>query len=138
MIKQELMAGSEIRGKIIATASMAARAAAPLLAHYSASKFAVVGLVQAVAKELASHKITVNAVNPGFVKTSMQEREVIWEAQLRGITAEEVIKDYLRLTPLERIEQPQDVARVVAFLAGPDSDFMTGEALEVNGGAWIS
>ncbi len=137
MKDQPLMEGSELRGKLIATASMAARQAAPLLAHYSASKFAVLGLVQAAAKELAPYKLTVNAVNPGFVKTSMQEREVKWEAELRGIPPEEVIADYVRQTPLGRLERPEDVAGVVAFLAGPDADFITGEAIEVNGGAWI-
>ncbi|MBX3141144.1 MAG: SDR family oxidoreductase [Trueperaceae bacterium] len=138
MIAQGPIAGSEVRGKIVTTASMASRQAAPLLVPYSASKFAVVGLAQAAAKELAEHKVTVNAVNPGFVKTSMQEREIVWEAKLRGISADEVVADYLRLTPLGRIQTPEDVAKIVAFLAGPDSDFMTGEVVEVNGGAWIS
>jgi len=137
MVTQDPMPGRELRGKMIAIASMAARQAAPLLAHYSASKFAVLGLVQAVAKELAPYRITVNAVNPGFVQTSMQEREVGWEASLRGISPEEVLEDYLRQTPLGRLERPEDVAGVVAFLAGPDADFITGEAVEVNGGAWI-
>jgi len=137
MVKQELMANRGLRGKIIAIASMAARSAVPLLAHYSASKFAVLGLAQAVAKELAPFKITVNVVNPGFVKTPMQEREVLWEANLRKITQEEVINEYIQKTPLGRLELPEDVAAVVSFLANPDSDFMTGEVLEVNGGAWI-
>lgn len=137
MIRQKPMPGREIRGKLIAIASMAARQAAPLLAHYSASKFAVIGLVQAVAKELAVHRITVNAVNPGFVQTPMQEREVAWEAALRGVSPEEVLASYVRQTPLGRLERPEDVAGVVSFLAGPDSDFITGEVIEVNGGAWI-
>jgi len=137
MVRQDFMPNRELRGKIIAIASMAARSAAPLLAHYSASKFAVVGLVQAAAKELAPFKITVNAVNPGFVKTPMQEREILWEANLRNVTPEEVIKEYLSKTPLGRLELPEDVAAVVGFLASKDSDFMTGEVLEVNGGAWI-
>jgi len=137
MAQQPLMAGRELRGKLIATASMAARQAAPLLAHYSASKFAVLGLVQAVAKELAPLRLTVNAVNPGFVQTSMQEREVAWEARLRGMSAEAVLEDYVRQTPLGRLQRPEDVAAAIAFLAGPDADFITGEALEVNGGAWI-
>ncbi len=137
MKDQPPIPGSELRGKLIATASMAARQAAPLLAHYSASKFAVLGLVQAVAKELAPYRITANAVNPGFVQTPMQEREVVWEAGLRGITPEEVRAEYVRQTPLGRLQRPEDVAGVVAFLAGPDSDFITGEAIEANGGAWI-
>lgn len=137
MVAQPLMPGRGVRGKLVAIASMAARQAAPLLAHYSASKFAVLGLVQAAAKELAPYRITVNAVNPGFVRTSMQEREVAWEARLRGVTPEEVVQDYLRQTPLGRLEAPEDVAGVVSFLASPDADFITGEAVEVNGGAWI-
>ncbi|MFA5568532.1 MAG: SDR family NAD(P)-dependent oxidoreductase [Trueperaceae bacterium] len=138
MITQGLIASSDVRGKIVVTASMASRQAAPLLVPYSASKFAVVGLAQAVAKELAEHKVTVNAINPGFVKTSMQEREVAWEAKLRDISVEDVLADYVRQTPLGRLQTPEDVAKVVAFLAGPDSDFMTGEVIEVNGGAWVS
>ncbi len=132
MVGQELMPGRELRGKIVVTASMAARRAAPLLAHYSASKFAALGLVHAVAKELAPHRITVNAVN------EMQEREVAWEARLRGASADDVVRDYLRDTPLGRLESPEDVAGVVAFLCGRDADFITGEAIEVNGGAWIA
>jgi meso-butanediol dehydrogenase / (S,S)-butanediol dehydrogenase / diacetyl reductase len=116
---------------------MAARQGAPFLAHYSASKFAVTGLVHAVAKELAPHGVSANAVNPGFVRTSMQEREVAWEARLRDVSPEEVVADYIRQTPLGRLEEPEDVAAVVSFLAGSDSDFLTGESIEVNGGAFI-
>jgi len=135
MVVQPVRDGAEVRGKLIATASMAARIAAPLLAHYSASKFAVVGLVQAAAKELAAHRLTVNAVNPGYVRTAMQEREVAWEADLRGLTPEAVRNEYVTSTPLGRLQEPGDVARVVAFLASSDADFLTGEVIEANGGA---
>ena len=138
MVEQPIPEGDELRGKMIATASMAARCAAPLLAHYSASKFAVIGLVQAAAKELAGHKLTLNGVNPGFVSTGMQARELAWEAQLRGMTPDAVRNEYIDMTPLGRIEAPEDVAKAVAFLAGPDSDFLTGEILEVNGGAHMT
>ena len=114
---------------------MASRIAAPLLVHYSASKFAVVGLVQAAAKELAAHRLTVNAVNPGYVRTAMQEREVAWEAELRGLTPKAVRAEYVASTPLGRLQEPEDVARVVAFLASSDADFLTGEVVEANGGA---
>lgn len=125
-------------GKIVNTASMAGkRGNAPFLAHYVASKFAVVGLTQALAGELAPHGITVNAVCPGYVATSMQEREVGWEAQLRGISPDEVRRLYVNDTPLRRLETPEDVARVIVFLASGDADFITGEAINVNGGAWM-
>lgn len=135
MAEQPIRDGTEVRGKLIATASMAARIAAPLLAHYSASKFAVVGLVQAAAKELAAHRLTVNAVNPGYVRTAMQEREVAWEAELRGVAADAVLAEYIAATPLGRLQEPEDVGRVVAFLASDDADFLTGEVIEANGGA---
>jgi meso-butanediol dehydrogenase/(S,S)-butanediol dehydrogenase/diacetyl reductase len=120
---------------IVNTASMAGKKAAPLLAHYSASKFAVIGFTQALALETAADGIRVNTVCPGYVRTSMQEREVVWEADLRGITPEEVRQDYLRAIPLGRLEEPEDVARVVVFLLSDRAAYMTGQAINVTGGA---
>ena len=120
---------------IVNTASMAGKKAAPLLAHYSASKFAVVGFTQALALETAADNIRVNCVCPGYVRTSMQEREVIWESALRGITPDEVRQDYLRAIPLGRLEEPEDVARVVVFLLSDRAAYMTGQAINVTGGA---
>ncbi len=126
------------KGKIINTASMAAKQGrVPFLADYVASKFAVLGLTQAMAFELAPHGIRVNCVCPGFVATPMQDRELAWEAQLRGTDPESVKKLWINDTPLARLETPEDVAKVVAFLAGPDADFITGEAISVNGGAYM-
>lgn len=125
------------RGVIVNTASLAAKVGAPLLAHYSASKFAVLGWTQALARELAVHGIRVNAVCPGFVKTGMQSREVEWEASLRGMTPEAVIDDYIRQTPLGRIETPEDVADVVAFLCSDSARFMTGQGVNVTGGVYM-
>jgi len=125
-------------GIIVNTASMAGkRGAAPFLAHYVASKFAVVGLTQAMAAELAPAGIRVNCVCPGYVATAMQERELAWEAALRGSTVEAVREMYIADTPLRRLETPEDVARVVAFLLGPDAAFITGEAVAVNGGSFM-
>ncbi|MGB9687071.1 MAG: SDR family NAD(P)-dependent oxidoreductase [Rectinema subterraneum] len=125
-------------GKIICTASMASKLGAPFLAHYSASKFGVLGFVQAIAKELAEYGITVNAVCPGYVATSMQDREVVWEAKLRGIDdPEKVRQEYITMTPLKRLCMPEDVANVVSFLASPDADFMTGQGINVTGGACV-
>ena len=126
------------KGKIVNVASMAGKLGAPLLAHYSASKFAVVGLTQAMAKELAKYGINVNAVCPGFVKTSMQDREVVWEAKLRGIDdPEKVRKEYIEMTPLGRLCYPEDVAKVVRFLASSEADFLTGQAINVTGGVCV-
>ncbi|HEX2432082.1 MAG TPA: SDR family NAD(P)-dependent oxidoreductase [Aestuariivirgaceae bacterium] len=126
--------GTGRQGVIVNTASLAGKVGAPYLAHYSASKFAVVGFTQALAREVAERGIRVNCVCPGFVRTSMQEREIAWEAGLRGITPEAVIADYVAQTPLGRLEEPEDVARTVLFLACDLSAFITGEAINVTGG----
>lgn len=138
MMEQDPDPRSHLRGKIINTASMAGkRGNAPFLVHYVASKFAVVGLTQAAAGELASYGITVNAVCPGYVHTSMQDREAGWEAGLRGISPEEVRQLYINDTPLRRLETAEDVAGSVVFLASSLSDFITGEAINVNGGSFM-
>lgn len=124
-------------GRIVNTASMAAVKAAPLLAHYTASKFAVVGFTKSAAIEFAQYNITVNCVCPGYVKTSMQDREVIWEGKLRGMTPEAVADEYIEHTPLGRMCYPEDVADVVGFLISPEAKFVTGEAMNIAGGANI-
>ncbi len=125
-------------GIIINTASMAAKqGGVPFLSDYVASKFAVLGLTQAMAHELAPHGIRVNSVCPGFVATPMQSRELAWEAQLRGTDPETVKQMWIDDTPLARLQTPEDVATVVAFLASPDAKFLTGESISVNGGAFM-
>ncbi|ULO09217.1 SDR family oxidoreductase [Paenibacillus sp. 19GGS1-52] len=123
------------KGRIINTASMAGKRGVPLLAHYAASKWAVIGFTKSAAIEMAPYNITVNCVCPGFVNTGMQSRELKWEAELRGMTPDEVREEYIRMTPLGRLEEAEDVARVVWFLASKDADFITGEALNITGGA---
>ncbi len=122
-------------GCIINTASMAGMRGTPLLAHYAASKWAVIGFTKSAALEVAEHGIRVNCVCPGYVKTSMQEREVVWEAKLRGLQPEEVFAEYIRQTPLKRIQTADDVAHIYVFLASHLAEFVTGEAIDVTGGA---
>ncbi len=124
-------------GVIINTASLAAKVGAPFLAHYSASKFAVLGWTQALAREHAKDGIRVNAVCPGFVATPMQDREIEWEAELLGVAPNEVLQSYVDQTPLGRLETPEDVAGVVTFLASEDACFMTGQAINVTGGVYM-
>ena len=125
-------------GCIVNTASLAAKVGVPLLAHYSASKFAVLGWTQALARELAPNGIRVNAVCPGFVKTGMQTREIEWEARLRDVSPQRVIDDYLAQTPLGRLEEPEDVADVVVFLCSDKARFMTGQGINVTGGVYMT
>ncbi len=132
------MVRAGVAGAIVNTASMAGKQGrVPFLSDYVASKFGVVGLTQAMAYELGEHGITVNCVCPGYVETPMQSRELEWEAQLRGTTPDGVRDMMLADTPLGRLEQPEDVARAVAFLLSEDARFITGEALAVNGGAYM-
>lgn len=126
------------QGSIVNTASMAAKQGrVPFLADYVASKFGVLGLTQAMAFELAEHHITVNCVCPGFVATPMQSRELEWEASLSDSTPEQVRQSWIDATPLGRLQTPDDVARAVAFLVSDDAGFITGEALSINGGAYM-
>jgi NAD(P)-dependent dehydrogenase (short-subunit alcohol dehydrogenase family) len=124
-------------GVIVNTASMAAVKAAPLLAHYTASKFAVVGFTRSAAIEFARYGIRVNCMCPGYVKTSMQDRELIWEGSLRGMSPREVAAEYIAHTPLGRMCMPEDVADGVGFLISPQAKFITGEAMNIAGGANI-
>lgn len=125
-------------GRIVNTASMAGKQGRiPFLSDYVASKFGVIGLTQAMAFELAEHGITVNAVCPGYVVTPMQSRELEWESQLRGISQDDVRRLYIEDTPLRRLQQPEDVAKAVGFLVSDEASFITGEAISVNGGAFM-
>jgi meso-butanediol dehydrogenase / (S,S)-butanediol dehydrogenase / diacetyl reductase len=121
-------------GCVVSIASAAAKEGTPLLAHYSASKWAVLGLTQSVAREVAPFGVRVNAVCPGCVRTPMQDREIVWEGQLRGMEPEDVRQSYIAHTPLGRLCEPQDVADVIAFLCSDKARFMTGQAVNVTGG----
>jgi 3-oxoacyl-[acyl-carrier protein] reductase/meso-butanediol dehydrogenase/(S,S)-butanediol dehydrogenase/diacetyl reductase len=125
-------------GRIINIASNAAKQASARGAAYSASKFAVLGLTQAAALDLAPYNITVNAVCPGPINT---DRLSYWErarAEEEGISLEEfrarIVKEAGQATPLGRIAEAEDVANLVGFLASDEACFITGQAYNVNGG----
>jgi len=126
------MLAQQTPGKIINTASIAGKQGHEPLAHYSASKFAVIGLTQAAARAFGAQGITVNAICPGVVATPM------WGVIEEGIAADgtpgAVFAQAASAAVLGRASQPQDLAGVSVFLAGPGSDFMTGQALVVDGG----
>jgi meso-butanediol dehydrogenase / (S,S)-butanediol dehydrogenase / diacetyl reductase len=122
------------RGKIINAASIAGHEGYGMLGVYSATKFAVRALTQAAAKELASHGITVNAYSPGIVGTDMWVEIDRGFAELTGAEIGETYDKYVGSIALGRASTPDDVASFVAFLAGPDSDYMTGQAPLIDGG----
>ncbi|MFI5450503.1 MAG: SDR family NAD(P)-dependent oxidoreductase [Candidatus Bathyarchaeia archaeon] len=135
VLKQMIKQGKG--GRIVCVSSIAGKFGNKYYSHYSASKWAVIGFVKSVAMEVAQHKITVNAVCPGRVATSMEERELGWEAKYLKVPVEEVKKAYLDSVPLGRLETPEDVAKLVVFLASDDADYITGEAIEVTGGMFL-
>jgi 3-oxoacyl-[acyl-carrier protein] reductase len=111
-------------GHIITFSSSVIAMAFPTYGPYIASKAGVEGLVRVLANELRGRNITVNAVAPGPVAT---------ELFLKG-KAEAQIEQLRKLPPLERLGQPEDIANVVSFLAGPDGGWINGQVLRSNGG----
>lgn len=122
------------KGKIISASSIAGHEAYAMLGVYSATKFAVRALTQAAAKEFASFGITVNAYCPGVVGTEMWTEIDQRFADLTGAAVGETYKKYVGGIALGRAETPEDVAAFVSYLAGPDSDYMTGQAPLIDGG----
>ena len=122
------------KGKVISAASIAGHESFPMLGVYSATKFAVRALTQAAAKEFASDGITVNAYCPGIVGTDMWTEIDRRFSELTGAAIGETYKKYVGGIALGRAQTPEDVAAFVSFLAGPDSDYMTGQAPLIDGG----
>lgn len=127
MIKQK-------RGKIINASSTSGKRAVEFLGHYAATKFAVIGLTQAAAKELAHHGITVNAYCPGIVGTSMWEEIDRQMAEYLNVPVGETLQQKISSIPLGRVEHPEDVAGLVSYLASDKADYMTGQAVVIDGG----
>ncbi|MBE9008667.1 acetoin reductase [Pseudanabaenaceae cyanobacterium LEGE 13415] len=122
------------KGKIISASSIAGHEGFPLLGIYSATKFAVRALTQAAAKEYASAGITVNAYCPGVVGTDMWVEIDRRMAEITGAKIGESYDKFVGGIALGRAQTPEDVAAFVSYLAGPDSDYMTGQAPLIDGG----
>jgi len=127
MVVQATVPGRESRGKLIAIASVQADHPFASSGSYNLAKAGVVHLLRTAAAELAAHKINVNIVSPGLIDTP-GERQYATDAQLAAVAA--------RL-PWGRMGRPQEIGRVVAFLAGPDADFMTGAVVRVDAGELV-
>jgi NAD(P)-dependent dehydrogenase (short-subunit alcohol dehydrogenase family) len=111
-------------GRVVNMASMAAKRGTPGEAAYAASKAAVVALTRIAAMELGPHGVTVNSVCPGYVLTDMG----------LDTRSPDQVAAWTSMSPLGRLGDPADVAGVVAFLAGEDGSYLTGQALNVTGG----
>jgi 3-oxoacyl-[acyl-carrier protein] reductase len=113
-------------GRIINISSVVGETGNPGQANYVASKSGLIGLTKALALELSSRNITVNAVAPGFIETDMT-----------GVLSDEVKQNLLGRIPLKRMGSPGDVAAAVRFLASDDAGYITGHVLDVNGGLYM-
>lgn len=121
-------------GKIINISSLAGKEGSVGLSHYSASKFAIIGLTQAVAKELGEYNINVNAVCPGILRTAIWEVLLDVRAKRQGLPREQIFDNWIERIPLKRPQDLEDIANVVLFLSSEVSRNITGEAINVNGG----
>jgi 3-oxoacyl-[acyl-carrier protein] reductase len=115
------------KGRIINIASVVGSTGNPGQTNYSAAKAGILGFTKSLAREIGSRNITVNAVAPGFIDTDMTRD--LNEEQRNGLISQ---------IPLNRLGDPVDIANTVVFLAGPDSSYITGETLHVNGGMYMS
>ena len=121
-------------GRIVTVASTAAVAGARYTAAYTASKHAAVGLMRAVAAEVAGTGVTANAVCPAFVRTDMTLRSVERIVARTGRSAGEAEAAIAEMTPLRRLLEPEEVAFAVAFLAAPEAGAINGQTLILDGG----
>ena len=125
-------------GSIINLSSMAGKMSWPASAKYSASKSGVIGLTRSVAMELAPYGVTVNAVCPGNTRTSMLDTVATQVGARDGLTADEWLKQRAADCPMQRLAEPWKIAGVIAFLASKDARYITGQAIEVDGGMVMS
>ena len=123
MMKNKAADGTQAGGSIINIASVVGIMGNAGQANYTASKGGVIALTKTTAKELGSRNVRCNAVAPGFIQSKMTD-----------VLPEDVKKAYMDTIPLKRFGTAEDIAKCVAFLAGPDASYITGQIISVNGG----
>ena len=113
-------------GKIVNISSVVGLMGNAGQSNYSASKAGIIGFTKSIAREVASRNIQVNAVAPGYVETPMTAK--LTPEQRKALTD---------IIPLKRTAQPEEIAKLVKFLSSPDSDYITGEVISINGGLYM-
>jgi meso-butanediol dehydrogenase/(S,S)-butanediol dehydrogenase/diacetyl reductase len=137
MLQQQALAAGRPRGKIINTASIAGRSGRPMFAPYAASKAAAISITQSFAQGLAPD-VTVNAICPGVVDTEMwRQIDRDWSA-IEGRAQGSAWQDRIRGIPMRRPETTEDLVGIAVFLASADSDYVTGQSFNVDGGLVMS
>lgn len=121
-------------GKIVNLSSVAGRRGRPLQTHYAASKAGIISLTQSAALALAPYRINVNAVCPGIVPTPMWTQIDQERGKLFGAKPGEAMNAFINTVPLKRAATADDIAGAVAFFCSSDADYITGQALNVDGG----
>jgi NAD(P)-dependent dehydrogenase (short-subunit alcohol dehydrogenase family) len=129
-----LMIGGGRGGRIVNMSSLAAKRPKPHLSAYAASKAAIVALTGSLAQEVAGYGITVNAILPGDVDTSLKQWGLQLEAKITGQPYDRILAAATARVPLGRFATPEDVADLVAFLASDEASFITGQAYNLSGG----
>jgi NAD(P)-dependent dehydrogenase (short-subunit alcohol dehydrogenase family) len=128
------------KGRIVNISSIGGKEGEEFIGGYCASKFGVIGLTQVMAKELGRHRITVNAVCPGYIWTPMWEKMAVWFKEnfpsLAGKSPEEIFEARVKsVTPLRRPQTGEDIASLVAFLVSEEAKNINGQSINVDGGA---
>ncbi len=126
------------KGSIINMSSQSGKVGTSNYRAYCASKFGVIGLTQSLSKEFAKNKIRVNAVCPGVVYTPMWEKQTADYGKKRNLKEDEVMDYFRDKIPAHRLGTVEDIAKLIAFLASDNSDYITGQAININGGDYMA
>lgn len=122
-------------GRIVNVASWLAKSGMAGHAPYAASKFGMLGLTQSLAKEVAEFGVTVNAVCPGPIDHTKMRAEADQQSLARGLSP---ASERVKMIPLGRMGEPEDVAGLITFLLSEDASYMTGQAINITGGLWMN
>ena len=131
MVKQK-------NGKIINMSSQSGKRGNTWYAAYCASKFGIIGLTQSIALEFAPYGININALCPGVVLTHLWDEQLAQYGRKRGLPPEKVKEYLISNVPLGRLPELEEIARVAVFLASDESNYMTGQAINVTGGQQLT
>lgn len=129
-----LMSAAQV-GSIVNISSWFGKSGRPMSLAYCASKFALIGMTQSMAIDLAQHGVRVNAVCPGAITDTRMRTQADQEAATKGLPGS---ADRVHLIPLGRLGKPDDIANAVAFLISDEASYMTGQSINVTGGLWMN